>query len=150
MWHNGDSNISALERKTLNIYHVLEDHWIVKVLEENQQKSTRRLSEELGTSKDTIHREIKTLGKSYRSCRSVLQELTPQQAQRRVDICRQLNGNPMDDMFIGRNVSYDDKWVYYRNPDVSKQWLGSHQHDKVIVKKNHFGPQSIVVCLVEF
>ena len=40
-------------------------------LEENPQKSTHRLSEELAASKDTIHRQMKTLGKSYRSCRSV-------------------------------------------------------------------------------
>ena len=34
---------------------------IRRVLEENPQKSTHRLSEELGTSKDTIHLQIKTL-----------------------------------------------------------------------------------------
>ena len=57
----------------------------------------------------------KTLGKSYRSCRSAPHELTPQQAQRGVDVCRQLIGNPMDDRFIRRIVTCDEKWVYYRN-----------------------------------
>ena len=57
---------------------------IRRVLEENPQKSTCRPSEELGASKDTIHRKIKTLEKSYRSCRSVPHELTPQEAQCRV------------------------------------------------------------------
>ena len=55
---------------------------ILRVLEENpQKKSTHRLSEELGASKDNIHHQIETLGKSFRSCRSVLHELTPQQAK---------------------------------------------------------------------
>ena len=55
-------------------------------MEENLQKSISRLSEELGASKDTIHCQIKTLRKSYRSCGSVPHELTPQQAQCRIDI----------------------------------------------------------------
>ena len=57
---------------------------IHRVLEENPQKSTQRLSEKHDSSKDTIHRQIKTLRKSYRHCRSVPQELTLQQAQHRV------------------------------------------------------------------
>ena len=36
---------------------------ILRVLEENpQKKNNRRMSEELGTSKDTTHRQINTLG----------------------------------------------------------------------------------------
>ena len=104
-------------------------------MEANSQKSTRRLLEELGASKDTIHRQIKMLGKSYRSCRPVPHELTPQQAQHRVDICCQLVGNPMDDTFIGTIVTCDEKWVYYSNSDASKQRLSPHQSVKLIVKK---------------
>ena len=66
---------------------------------------------ELGASNDTIHRQIKTLGNSYRSCRSVPHELTPQQDKRRVDICRQLIVNAMDDSSIRRIVTCDKKLV---------------------------------------
>ena len=69
-------------------------------MEENPQKSKRRLSEELGASKGTIHRQIKILEKTYRSCISVPHTLTPQEAQLRMDICRQFIGNPMDDRSI--------------------------------------------------
>ena len=95
------------------------------------------LSEELGAQKDTIYRQIRTLEKSYRSCRSVglSHELTPQRDKRRVDICRQFIGNPMDDIFIRRTiiVTCVEKCVSYRNPDASKQWLGPHQPSKVIL-----------------
>ena len=113
---------------------------IRRLLEANSQKSTRRLSEELGASKDTIHRQIKTLGKSYRSCRSVPHELTPQQDQRRLNISH-LIGNTMDDIFFRRIVTCDEKWVYNRNPEASKQCLGSHQPAKVIVKKIGSAPK---------
>ena len=48
---------------------------IHRVLEENSHESTRRLSEEFSASKDTIHRQIKILRKSYRNCISVPHEL---------------------------------------------------------------------------
>ena len=38
------------------------------------------------------------------------------------------------------------KWVYYRNPDASKQWLGPRQTAKVIVLKNQFGPK-VMLCV---
>ena len=114
-WYNDGSNISTLEKETLKIYHVLEDinYGMLRIY---AKKSTHRLSEELGASKDTINGQIRILGKSYRSCRSV-----PPQAQRGVDICLQLIGNPMDDRFIRRIFTYVEKWIYYRNPEASKQ-----------------------------
>ena len=75
-WHNDGSNVSTLENKTLNIYHILEDlncgiENIRRALEQYTQ-SPHRLPEELCESKDAIHRQIKTLGKSYRRFRSNL------------------------------------------------------------------------------
>ena len=63
-------------------------------------------------------------------------------------MCRQLIGNPIDDRFIRRIVTCDVKRVDCRNPDASKQWLGTRKPAKVIVKKS-VRPQSNV-CLVEF
>ena len=78
------------------------------------------MSGELGASKDIIHRQIKTLGKSYKSCRSVPHELVPQQAQRRIVINPQHISNPIDDRFIRIIVTYDEKWINYRNPFALK------------------------------
>ena len=49
---------------------------ICNVLEENPLKRTRRLSQKLRASKDTVLRQMKTFGKSYRSCRLLPSELT--------------------------------------------------------------------------
>ena len=61
--------------------------------------------------------------------------MTSQQAQRRVEIFRQPIGNPMDGRFFRRILRFDEKWIYYRNPDASKYWLSHRQPAKVIVKK---------------
>ena len=140
VWHDDGYNVSTLEKKTIKIYHVLEDlnYGIWEYTrsfgrKSAKKKSTRRLIKELGASKDkiylfilmqwhltvtkdNIHRQIETLRKSYKSCRSGPHELTPQQAKRRVDNCHQLIGNPVDDRFIRRIVTYAEKWAYYRNP----------------------------------
>ena len=117
--HSDGSNVSTVEKKTLKIY----------------QKSTCRLSEELGASKDTIHCQINILRKSYRSSKPVTHELAHQQVQRKVDFCRQPIGNPMDDRFFKRIVTCDEKWIYYRKPDALKELLSPRQPAKVIVKK---------------
>lgn len=78
-FNNGEENTKDLPRSGRPKVWNIED--TSRALEEDPQKSTRRLSEELGASKDTIHRQIKTLGKSYRSCRSVPHELTPAKIQ---------------------------------------------------------------------
>ena len=64
VWHNDGSNVSKLEKDTLKIYHVPGDQnngilrIYAKFLEENPSKSTRRLSEELGASKDIYRQKI--------------------------------------------------------------------------------------------
>ena len=48
-------------------------------------------------------------------------------------------------------VTRDEKWVYYRNHDASKQWLDPRQPAKVIVKKLVSVPKYCNdECLVEF
>ena len=105
LWHNDSSSVSTLEKKTLKIYHVLEDlnYGILKIYTEVWKKIRKKVL--VGCQKNLVHLKIPyiarlTRGKSYKCCRSVPRELTPQQAQCRVDICRQLIGNPVDDRFI--------------------------------------------------
>ena len=72
---------------------------------------------------------------------SVPYELTPQQVQSRVHIIYQVIGNPMHDTFIRKIVTCDKIWVYYSNPDSSKQWLGPREPTKAIVKKIGSAPK---------
>ena len=68
--YNDGSNISKLEKRNTKDLpgSGRPKLWFIdiisRVLEENSQESTRRLSEEFSASKVTIHRHTKTLGKS--------------------------------------------------------------------------------------
>ena len=39
------------------------------------------------------------------------------------------------------------KWIYYCNPDASKQWLSLRQPAKVIIKKNRYSPQVMLASV---
>ena len=92
-------------------------------VEANSSTSTRRLSAELDIPQTSVVRHLKAIGKVNRRCREVPHDLTENQAQNRVDICRKLLQNPRDDRFIRRIVTYNEKWVYFNNPDKQNQWL---------------------------
>ena len=102
----------------------------------------------VGCQKNLVHQKIPyiaILRHLENHPEAVSHELTP---QRRVHICRQLISNLVNDTFIKRIVTCDENWVYYRDPDATKQWFGPHQPAKVIVEES-VRPQSNV-CLVEF
>ena len=85
--------------------------------------STRRLSAALGTPRETVRRHLHRLDMVRRSCHKVPHDLTAEQAQRRKTICQELLTNPMDERFLKRIITCDEKWVYYKNPDLRKQWI---------------------------
>ena len=47
-------------------------------------------------------------------------------------------GNPRDDLFIGRIVTCDEKWVYFNNPDKQNQWLNQGQIAEPVAKRDLF------------
>ena len=71
-------------------------------VEANPSTSTRRLSAELDIPQTSVVRHLKAIGKVNRRCQEVPHDLTENQTQNRVDICRKLLRNPRDDCFIRR------------------------------------------------
>ena len=112
----------------------------------NPGTSTRRLSDELGVSHMTAARHLHRIGKVHRSCRVVPHDLSAAQAQRRVEACIQLRTNPKDERFLKRIVTGDEKWVYYRNPDMRKQWLDPGQPANPVVKQKSF-ERKVMLCV---
>jgi hypothetical protein len=90
-------------------------------VEANPSTSTRELSIELQTSHSTFIRHFEMLGKVNRSPRDVPRDLTPQQKQRRVSICKELLKNPNDDRFLRQIVTCDEKWVFLNSLSQKRQ-----------------------------
>ena len=75
-------------------------------------------------------------GKVIRRCREIPHELSEENAQRRVDICKELLKNPFDKRFVKRIVTCDEKWIYFTNPEISNQWLDIGQSAFHVVNNN--------------
>jgi histone-lysine N-methyltransferase SETMAR len=113
---------------------------------EQPHASTRELSAALGPSKDSINRHLHQLDFVSKRPREDPHELTDAQAQRRVDICKNLLENPLDERFWKRIVTCDEKWIFLRNPDKRKQWVAGSQEAQPMVRQDRFG-HKVMLCV---
>lgn len=91
---------TSLERKKGSGRPSVVNHEVLrKAVEDNPSITTRQLSDDLGPSQPTIVRHLSKINKINKRCREVPHELTAFQAQRRVEICRKLLSNPLDESF---------------------------------------------------
>ena len=103
-----------------------------------------RLSAELGPSKSSIHRRLIELENVNRRCREVPHELTQELTRRRIDICEKLLRYPKDERFLRQIVTCDKKWLYYRYPDTSNQWIHKGNQAEAVVKHGRFVKKSLL------
>jgi hypothetical protein len=93
------------------------------------------LATELLVSKSTIWNHLHRIGKANRRIRKVPRELTAEQKQRRIDLCRQLRQNALDGRFYRRIITCDKKWIFFQNPDHDNQWITPGQPALPVPKK---------------
>jgi hypothetical protein len=89
-------------------------------VESNPSTTTRELSVGLQTSSSTVFRHLKMLRKIYRRSRDVTHDLTQQQEQRRVQICKEVLKNSDDERFLKRIVTCDEEWIFLNNPNQKR------------------------------
>ncbi len=126
---------------------IVDSEALLNAVEANPSTSSRRLSAELGTAQTSVVRHLHALGKINKRCREVPHDLTENQIQNRVSICRKLLENPLDDRFIRRIVTCDEKWVYFNNPDKRNQWLNPGQAAEPVSKRDRFSRKALLCCV---
>jgi histone-lysine N-methyltransferase SETMAR len=125
---------------------VFDEGNLQAALDVEPSSSTRELAEELGVDQKTVWNHLKQLDFVHKKPRQDPHELTEAQAAKRVEICRQLLNNPLDDRFWKRIVTSDEKWVYLVNHDRSKRWVPKGQTPPSVPKQNQFG-KKIMICV---
>lgn len=143
-FNEGDTSLK--DRPKLGRPSTVDPEIVAAAAEASSQTSTRRLSAELGVSKSTVHRKLQDLGMINRRCRVVPHELTPAQAQRRVEVCRELSKTTFDMRQIQRIVTSDEKWIFFRNPDTRNQWLRPGDLPEPVVKHGRF-EHKVMLCV---
>lgn len=147
-WFNrfNDGDTSLQDQPRSGRPSMVDSEIVRQAVEATPNTSTRRLSNELGASKSTMHRKLIELGKVNRRCRVVPHELTAAQAQRRVDVCRELLKEGLDGRQIKRIVTCDEKWIFFRNPNTNNQWLDPSTLPKPVVKHGRF-EHKVMLCV---
>lgn len=112
----------------------------------NPCTSVRRLSDEVQIPKSSVHRKLLSHGKRNRRCKVVPHDLTPEQAEKRLQVCEQLLLYPNDERFLKTIVTCDEKWVYFRNPDLRNQWLSPNQSPIPVAKRQRF-EHKVLLCV---
>jgi histone-lysine N-methyltransferase SETMAR len=132
-FRTGEEGLRDKNRSGRPLAYNLED--FRQATEGNPRTSVRRLATELLVSKSTIWNHLHRIRKANRRARKVPRELTAEQKQRRIDLCRQLRQNALDGRFYRRIITCDEKWIFFQNPDHAKQWITPGQPALPVSKK---------------
>jgi histone-lysine N-methyltransferase SETMAR len=124
----------------------LDDEDLISGLENEPSSSSRELAAELGVSHTTVLTHLHQLDFVHKKPRQDPHELTEAQANKRVEICRQLLQNPLNDRFWKRIVTSDEKWVFLVNHDRSKRWTPKGQTPPSVPRQNRFG-KKVMICV---
>lgn len=116
------------------------------VLDKEPSSSTRDLEAELGISHMTVWNHLQKFEFVHKKPRQDPHELTKAQANKRVEVCRQLLNNPLDDRFWKRIVTSDEKWVYLVNHNRDKRWVPKGQTTPSVPKQDRFG-KKVLLCV---
>ena len=106
-----DGNTSLEDQPRSGRPTAIDDEALRLAVEQEPSTSTRILSTEFGTSRSTINNHLNKLGFVNRRCRQVSHQLIPDQARDRIDICKRLLENPLDERQFKRIVACDEKWI---------------------------------------
>lgn len=140
---NGDI---SLERKVgSGRRSMVESEPVIRAIENNSSKSTRKLSVELGPSHSTIARCLHKHQFSYRRGRTVPHDLSSKMMENRVRICKTLLSRHNESPFFDRLITCDESWVQYDNRWKQNQWLRPNQPAVAVAKQMH--PKRQLLCV---
>ena len=105
-FQNGDTDLE--DRPRTGRPEELDDEALLEEVEEDPKASTRDLSAVLSCHYSTVDRHLRQLGFEPMRPRVVPHELTPKQAQRRIDVCKQLLEYQTSEQFLERIVTCDE------------------------------------------
>jgi histone-lysine N-methyltransferase SETMAR len=125
---------------------VLDEEDLRAALEDEPSSSTRDMADELGVAQRTVVNYLHTFDFVHKKPRQDPHELTEAQAIRRVEVCRQLLDNPLDDRFWKRIVTCDEKWVFLVNRDRSRRWVPRDQNPPPVARQDRFG-KKVMLCV---
>jgi transposase len=108
-------------------------------LRRNSNVTTRKLAENI-CSKNTAWRYLKRRGKKWRKQREIPHDLTPQQLQKRDELCYRLwRMWRRGQLSLHKIVAHDQSWIFYDGRVCRKQWLSPGEVGDSVPKRDIHG-----------
>ena len=105
---------------------------------ENCKKGIRSIAADLDLPRETVRRHMHLIGYKRKRSIQIPHELTIEQCNKRLKICKQLANGPFDNRFIKKLITCDEKWIYYNNPDTKYIWLDKNSPADQVPKMERF------------
>ncbi|CAF2057187.1 unnamed protein product [Rotaria magnacalcarata] len=125
---------------------ILDEEDLRAALEDEPSSNTRDLTDKLGVAQRTVVNYLHKFDFVYKKPRQDPYELTEAQAIRRVEVCRQLLDNPLNNRFWKRIVTCDEKWVFLVNRNRSRRWIPRDQNPPSVARPDHFA-KKVMLCV---
>ncbi|CAF3284141.1 unnamed protein product [Rotaria sp. Silwood2] len=125
---------------------VLDEEDLRAALEDEPSSSTRDLANDLGVAQRTVVNYLHKFDLVHKKPRQDPHELTEAQAIRRVEVCRQLLDNSLDDQSWKRILTCDEKWIFLVNRDRFRRWVPRDQNPPPVARQDLFG-KKVTLCV---
>lgn len=137
-------NFDLGSKKRENRPKKFQDVELQALLEENDSQTQEELAEQLGVTRETVSRRLKTMGLIQKLSKWVPHNLTERNQERRSATCDFLLARHTRKPFLHRIVTSDEKWIFYENPKRQKSWVRPGTAPKSTVRPNRFGKKAML------
>ena len=109
-FNSGDTSLQDLLRSGRP--SEVDDGLLLESVARDPHSTTRELCVQFQASSSTISRHLRSNDVQHKQPRQDPHELSEPQAQQRIDTCKMLLQNPLDDRFWKRIITSDEKWIF--------------------------------------
>ena len=125
---------------------VVNDDDLKKVVEEDQNVTTREVAAVFGVDQSTIVRALRRLNLTYKFNRWVPHNLNDKDKETRVAACRYLLDEHRKRPSLDRLVTCDEKWVYYDNTSKKGGWSEAGQPAGTVARRT-LTNKKVLLCI---
>uniref|UniRef100_A0A2M3Z1E7 Putative mariner mos1 transposase n=1 Tax=Anopheles braziliensis TaxID=58242 RepID=A0A2M3Z1E7_9DIPT len=121
-----------------------EDADLKPLLEEDDDQTQKQLAEQLNVDQSTVSRRLKAMGMILKLGRTVPHKLTKRQQENRKTTCQILHNRYKKKAFLHRNITGDEKWIYFENPKRKRSYVKRTEQPQMTARPNRFGKKAML------
>lgn len=119
---------------------------IKSIIDQDCHSTTRSIAEKVNISHITVGRHLKSLNYVNRYDVWIPHQLTEKNVMRRIEVCNSLLLRNLEDPFLKRTITGDEKWIVFDNPKRKRSWQKRNEAPKTIAKAG-LHSKKVMLCI---